>query len=98
MRKYLTSEHYAMAELNGISRKILESRVYHQDWSIERALTQPVQQKRQPGQQNWKKWKHIAEKFGICNSTFNDRIRRGWDEREAASHPIIKGRSKRNAK
>ncbi|MFS0783575.1 hypothetical protein [Bacillus sp. 1P06AnD] len=93
MKNYLTPEHYAIAELNGISEKSLKSRVYHQGWDIERAIMQPVKKQNRG---KWKEWKLIAEKFGISRVTFNKRIKKGWDEKTAATHPV-KRRGKINA-
>lgn len=78
---YLTPEHYEIAEENGISKKIVNDRFYYKGWTAERAITQPVMKK---SDHNWSKWRHKAK---VTKSTYLKRIRRGWNEKEAALTP-----------
>jgi len=82
-RYYLTPEDFEIAEKNGISYQTAHRRVYMYNWSIERAITQPVQKinRRYDG---WKDWKHKAL---VSKSTFVKRVNMGWGERKAAMTP-----------
>ncbi|MGL5330399.1 MAG: hypothetical protein ACRDD7_14105 [Peptostreptococcaceae bacterium] len=44
--RYLTDEHFKIAEKNGICRNTLKTRVNDLCWDIQRAITQPVRAKR----------------------------------------------------
>lgn len=90
MKDYLTPEDYEIAEKNGISRKLADSRFYDNNWEKERAITQP---KRGPVLTIWDEWKEIAETNGIGKSTFNSRLEYGWEPEVAATKELAKTRS-----
>lgn len=90
MKDYLTPEDYEIAEKNGISRKLADSRFYDNNWNKERAITQP---KRGPLLTMWDQWKEVAEANGICKSTFNSRLEYGWEPEIAATKELAKTRS-----
>lgn len=85
MKKYLTPEDYKIAESNGIPKKLAYQRFYLEDWSAERAITQPRQR-------NISKWVEIAKRNGISKSTFYHRVskRMGWSPYKAATTPVNK--------
>lgn len=90
---YITPEEYEIAQSNGISERTLNTRVRQLGWDKERAITTPVQQKKDRS-----KWKAIAESNGISIKTFLSRVNsHGWDEKKAATQPMSNG-SKRNRK
>jgi hypothetical protein len=78
---YLTDEHYATAERNGISKDRVYARVYRSGWKIEKAITKPVK----VYCQEWKKWTPLAEQNGINLHTFRSRVNSGIDPYEAAT-------------
>lgn len=86
MSYYLTPEHFEIAEKNGISRDRLQQRVYQQNWSIERAIAQPMIKPKNI----WKDWQELAEAHGVCMNTFYYRVRAGREPREAATAPSSK--------
>jgi len=45
IKQYLTPEDYEIAESNGISERLVYERFYINDWTAERAITQPVKRK-----------------------------------------------------
>ena len=76
----ISSEQYQIAESNGIGRKTLHTRVYSNDWEIERAITQPV--RKEPS--IWHEWKDVAK---VNRAAFYVRISRGMTPEEAALTP-----------
>lgn len=81
----LTEEDYKTAEKNGISRKNVNQRVDLYDWSIERAITDPV--KKRNKKDNNTRMLVIAGQNGISTSTYYRRIREGMPPRDAAMKP-----------
>lgn len=78
---YITEEEYELAADFGISRKVLEQRLRRHGWSRHKALTQPVQER---GKLN--RWKQVAMKHGINESTFLQRVNNlGWHPALAAT-------------
>ncbi len=64
----------------------VNQRVYGYHWSVERAITEPLQNKK--GKENNRHLVCIAEKNGISASTYYRRIREeGMTEIEAATKP-----------
>ncbi|MDF9489763.1 hypothetical protein [Bacillus cereus] len=64
----------------------MNQRVYGYHWSVERAITEPLQNKK--GKENNRHLVCIAEKNGISASTYYRRIREeGMTEIEAATKP-----------
>ncbi|PER25404.1 hypothetical protein [Bacillus cereus] len=80
-----TDKDYEVAARNGISKPNVNQRVNSYDWSIERAITEPIQKKR--GKENNRPLLVIAEKNGISASTYYRRKREGMTEIEAATKP-----------
>lgn len=83
----LTEEEYAIAESNGIHRKLAKFRYEQGGFGRNRAITQPV---RQP--KNWAQYKDEAEKNGVSQHLFYKRIGKdvGWTPERAASTPPYK--------
>ena len=77
---YITDNDYAIAESNGINRKLLYTRVYQLDWSLERARTQKPRHK---------SYYQLALDNGIGLNRYYNRIKKGWSPFEAAT--IMKG-------
>ncbi|MDA1920692.1 hypothetical protein [Bacillus cereus group sp. BcHK140] len=79
-----TDEDYKIAARNGISKANVNQRVYGYHWSIERAITEPLQNKK--GKESNRSLVCIAEQNGISASTYYRRIREeGMTEIEAAT-------------
>ncbi|MCU5414805.1 hypothetical protein OCE50_28475 [Bacillus wiedmannii] len=78
-----TEEDYKIAARNGISKANVNQRVYGYHWSVERAITDPLQNKK--GKESNRPLVFIAEQNGISASTFYRRIRNGMSEIEAAT-------------
>lgn len=88
--EYLTPDDFEIAKENGISYNCAYTRFYLLNWPKQRAITEPINDSHK-----WPKFKDIAEKNGISQSTFNHRIQRGWPPKMAASSPKgarLKGR------
>ncbi|PFS53508.1 hypothetical protein COK41_29010 [Bacillus cereus] len=79
-----TEEDYKVAARNGISKANVNQRVFTYDWSVERAITDPLQNKK--GKESNRPLVFIAEQNGISASTYYRRIREdGMTEIEAAT-------------
>lgn len=77
-------EDYKIAARNGISKANVNQRVYGYHWSVERAITEPLQNKK--GKESNRSLVFIAEQNGISASTYYRRIREeGMTEIEAAT-------------
>lgn len=83
--EYLTDEHYAIAEQNGIPKKLVDYRYYYSytNWTIENAITKPVKASPQ-FETEWQEMKEIAFANGITRSHFGNRMRRGKSKKDAA--------------
>lgn len=77
---YITDEDYAIAESNGINKKLLYTRVYQLKWSMEQARTQKPR---------GKSYYQLALDNGIGLNRYYKRIEKGWSPLEAAT--IMKG-------
>ena len=85
MSYYLTPEHFELAEKNGISKRLLSDRVYQRGWIIDRAISQPKQNKN--NSEDFKRWAKIAESNGISRILFSQRlIVSKWPYEKAATH------------
>lgn len=106
-RKLTDRSHWSkVAEKNGISYKIFINRVTLHGWSEERAATEPVWTKEdykkfwiEKNARNNREsdpvyqFSKLAEKNGICKSTYYNRIRvLRWDPERAATEPIVSPR------
>ncbi|MDP4158401.1 MAG: hypothetical protein Q8911_01375 [Bacillota bacterium] len=80
---YITPEQYEIAAKNGIRANTLNTRVRSYGWSIERAISQPIQK-----HYVWGELLKVANKNGIGYKTFYTRIKRGMTPQEAASIPV----------
>jgi hypothetical protein len=76
----LTKSDYIIADLNGIPKKTVQTRVYTNGWDVDRAITQPVQQ--QTG--IWTAWK---DKMIVSRSVFYKRLKEGMSPEDAAMTP-----------
>ncbi|HFJ9375216.1 TPA: hypothetical protein ACGW7B_005926 [Bacillus nitratireducens] len=81
--KYITDEHYLLANRNGIPKKNVDQRVYEYGWEIEKAISHPLH-KTSKGKQN-RAMVLLAEKNGIGYQTYIKRIKKGMDPHEAAT-------------
>ncbi|WP_064774770.1 hypothetical protein [Bacillus cereus] len=78
----ITGEQYLIANRNGISKKNVYQRVNEYGWSIEKAITKPLNNTK-----NKKTDRHLmllAELNGINYATYRQRIKDGMDPHEAA--------------
>ncbi|SPF51190.1 conserved hypothetical protein [Candidatus Desulfosporosinus infrequens] len=81
---YINPDKYAMAAQNGINERVVTARVRDLAWSIERAITTPV------NYHKWGEWLIIAERNGISRSLFYSRVTRGgMSPKEASEIPSI---------
>jgi hypothetical protein len=85
MHIYLSPEHYEIAESNGIPAKLLYARVYTNSWDIERAISQPVQQRTGI----WKEYQEACKKIGLHKTTFFYRMKKGMSPEEASTEPVM---------
>ncbi len=81
--KYITDEHYLLANRNGISKKNVDQRVHEYGWTVEKAISHPLH-KASKGKQN-RAMALLAEKNGISYQTYIKRIKKGIDPHEAAT-------------
>lgn len=93
----LTEQDYRIADENGIERLLVYRRVNECGWSVERAITEDVNEKHRPTGA-WDRWKEIAEENGVSHQLFRTRLSRGKTEEEAAFEPPRKPRGRVIAK
>lgn len=92
MKPPLLESDFEKALANGITRVLLHSRYYQRDWSLERATTEPVNEK-VPSEH--KPYIAVAKANGIARSTYLTRVRGGMSKEEASTKPVAKrGRPK----
>ena len=83
MVTFISESDYQTAEANGIDRMLVYKRVNECNWKLERAITEPVNDKhRATGA--WKRWEHIAV---VTYQNFRTRLSRGMSEETAALTP-----------
>lgn len=87
---YLTMQDFEIADSNGIKRKSVERRVYDFGWEIERAITEPINE-RHYATGAWSRWESIAV---VTYQNFRTRLSRGWNEHDAALTPPNKPRGR----
>ena len=81
---YITPEDYIIAEANGVSKQVLESRVRRLGWNKKKAMKEPVRIKGK-----YSKWYEIAEGNGISKRTFIARIKIcGWSFERASTEKV----------
>lgn len=83
-----TKTHYEIAEVNGIARKTVDSRINLYGWSLERAIIEPVN--KSESKELYERYSDETEKSGINFSTFVTRLNRGWEPERAATEPVKK--------
>jgi hypothetical protein len=91
LMEFMTPEDYKKAAENGIPYNIAYARFSEYGWSVEKTVNTPVKKR---GTGVWPEYKELAEKNGIVQSTFYDRIRgrrRGgpMEPYAAATTPIV---------
>lgn len=82
--EYLTDQDYEIAEKNGINRKNAWQRFYEYGWDKEKTLYTPLRK----ASKQWKEWVKVAEKNGISEPAFRNRMNYKWTPEEAATFPI----------
>ncbi|EEL78779.1 hypothetical protein bcere0028_56080 [Bacillus cereus AH1271] len=84
-----TWDDYETAKKNGIPRKNVDQRVQYLGWTIERAITTPLLQKR--NRPKYKGYAELAEKNGIPYKIFTARVDGlEWTLERAANTPVRK--------
>lgn len=83
----LTDEEIQVAENNGITREHLRHRIDQYFWSIERAITEPVE-KRKSFKEIWGQWR---DKAVVSRDLMYQRYRKGMTAEEAATTPKGRG-------
>lgn len=83
---YITPEEYAIAEKNGIPSKRVYARVNSDNWSIERAITEPVRLPKANSElyQAWLKY----GKGNVSYPTFRKRVSKWGDSYERAGRKV----------
>lgn len=81
----ITDEDYEKAAGRGITKTNVYQRVHTYGWSIERAITEPLRSKGNPGKHS--KMLIIAESLGISASTYFRRLKNGMTPKDAAMKP-----------
>lgn len=85
---YLTPDDVRKAKENGVTERLLRSRVYEKGWPVNRAITQKTKHKTKDAE--FKKWSDIAATNGIKRSLFWQRVHVSkWTYGKAATHPIM---------
>lgn len=82
---YVSPEDYAIAELNGISQRLLSDRVYYFGWSKERAMHEPPKNMKK----DYGGYDLLAEKNGISKTVFINRVQKGWTVERAATQKVM---------
>lgn len=91
---YLTQDDYAKAAKRGISKNVLYQRYYILKWSLEDAMTKPVEHRNLSD--SFKYWVKVAAEHGIDYYTFRWRVHKAkWGVVKAATQPT--GRKKKDA-
>jgi uncharacterized protein YjcR len=80
----ITPQHIELAKKNGISKLTVRSRVYRDGWTVDEAITTPVQEKKSA---QYYRYKDIALSNGIHPEAFKSRVRIGWTFEKAATVP-----------
>lgn len=86
--QYLTDEHYAIAETNGIPKKLAYNRWYN-GMTVQDAITKP----KPKHWDDWQEMKEIALAHGVSSVVFRNRMKlnsRKWTKEEAATTPPLK--------
>lgn len=92
MQAPLLESHFEAAAQVGIPRALLHQRYYQSNWSLERATTEPVNEK-VPSEHT--PYMSVAQVNGICRSTYLTRVSKGMSKEEASTKPVSKrGRPK----
>ena len=89
IKQYLTPEDYEIAESNGISERLVYERFYINDWTAERAITEP------PGNYHSGNYKELlkqahANGVMITLGGLYQRIYKGMPEEEAVTKPLVR--------
>ena len=80
----LVKEDFTVARENGIPYNVAYARFYNYFWSKEKTITTPVMKPNM-----WKEYKEKADKTGVKQNTFYQRIHSGMDPETAATTPKI---------
>lgn len=83
-----------VAEKNGICYSTLRYRANRLGWELERAATQPLQDRKAQARQAYEcsrkypaEYLRMAERNGIPERTFHKRMKSGWAPEQAATRP-----------
>lgn len=82
--RYITPDDYARAKANGLSRFLVQDRVYSYGWDVEKAVTTPKKISKNHGE-----WTNKALENGISRTTFYKRVSQGWSYEDAVSKPLV---------
>jgi hypothetical protein len=80
MSYHLSPEDYETAEQNGIPRVLAFYRFYNRGWSKERAITQPLKERKYL----WNQYKNISV---VTRTGFYYRVSQGMSPEKAATTP-----------
>ncbi|QNI20412.1 putative transcriptional regulatory protein [Bacillus phage 1_ICo-2020] len=92
----ITEESYSIAEANGIPKSRVYSRYYSSDWTIEDAISRPLDPQNEPSEVS--DLVDTAIENGISRATYYLRVSKGMPPEEAATKPTAKrGRPRKRA-
>ena len=87
--KFISDEDYIVAEKNGINKNNVQNRVYRWGWSIKKAVSIPVVNRKRNKYPVTKEQKEIAFNNGILRQTLYHRLKRGMSIEQAITMPTL---------
>lgn len=85
----ITPQHREMALQNGIGKSTLETRIHKLGWTVQEAITKPVEQSINPKLEGYAEHLKKAKNKGIKYETFRGRLRMGWSLADASSIDLV---------
>jgi hypothetical protein len=86
----ITSQHIEIAKKNGIKKDTVRKRVFSYGWTVQDAITIPVDKKSKAEKSSeFLEFCELAIKNNIHPATFESRVKRGWTLEDAATNEIL---------
>lgn len=83
---WISSDELYRAKENGINYLNLYNRIHNLDWTVEKAITEPIQNK----PSLYSQYKGLCLEHGIRRDAFIQRVKKGMKPEEAATKPVIR--------